>query len=173
MSSHKRKCFTKFRLICLIFLLLITAGCSSDRFPNIPETGISAEHLNKELKLTALPAFNTFKIGESINLELRLESNLEVEVSPESDTKIFYLNSETNEWQQVQEIPDLGVFEPQTFVLSLKDNGINEISISLYPSLPIGTKPIYLLIIVTGNVIQEGKVGNRKVGAYIIVKLTP
>lgn len=160
---------------CLLILLfpLIVVGCSSNNFPNIPETGIPVEHLNKDLKLIALPAFNTFKIGESINLELRLVSNLKVEVSPESGTQLFSLNSETNEWQQVQEVPDLGVFEPQTFILSLEDNGINEISVSLYPSLPISTKPIDLLIIVIGNVIQEGRISDQKVGAYIIVKLKP
>jgi hypothetical protein len=163
----------KLAFFLILFLLFTIAGCSENNLPDIPDVGTSADQLNKDLRLVAFPTFNTFKIGESIHLEVRLESDIEVEITPDFDAQIFVLNTETKEWQEVQEVPDLGVFEPQTFVLSREDGGIKEISIDLDPDLPNRSETVNLLTVVIGNVLQNGKTTGYKTGASFIVKLKP
>lgn len=159
--------------LLILPLLFAVVGCSKDNLLDIPNVGIPDNQLNKDLSLAAFPTFNTFKIGKSVNLEVRLETNVEVEISPDSDAQIFILNTETKEWETIQEIPDLGVFEAQTFVLSVKDGGVKEINISMYPNLPNRSEPVTLLIVVTGDILQDGKPTNHKTGAFIIVELKP
>lgn len=154
-------------------MLFAVVGCSEDNLPGIPNIGMPDNQLNKDLSLVALPTFNTFKTGKSVNLEVLLKTNIEVEISPDSDSQIFVLNSETKEWKEIQEVPDLGIFEPQTFVLSIKDGGVKEISVSVYPDLPNKSKPVTLLIVVTGDILQNGKPTNHKTGAFIVVELKP
>ena len=164
---------TKLVSLLILFSLFVNTGCVKNDPPDLPDIGISTDRLNKDLRLVVFPTFNTFKIGESVNLEVQIESDLEVEISPDSDAQIFALNTKAGEWQKVKEVPDLGVFDPQTFILSHEDGGIQEVSISLYPDLPNRSEPANLLIVVIGNVVQKGKVSDQKVGAYIIVKLRP
>jgi len=155
------------------FLLFAVSGCIEYDLPDIPDVGVSVDQLNKDLRLIAFSNFNSFKIGESLHLELRVESDREIQVSPDFDSHIFALNAKTKEWQEVQEVPDLGIFESQTFVLSREEGEIREISIDLDPVLSNRSEPVNLLIVVTGNIVEGGKTSDHKVGAYIVIILKP
>jgi hypothetical protein len=155
-----------------VLLLLFLSGCSEKKL-DLPNIGIPDSQINEDLVLEAYSAFNTFKIGEPITLEVRLKSEATVQVSPDSASQIFIQDHRTGSWQVVKEVPDLGVFESQTFVLTSDETGINEISVSIFPKLTPSSKPIDLLIFITGNIIEGEKVTEKKTSSYIIVRLKP
>jgi len=167
------------RFFSTLLLLLSVFACIPKKLPDIPDIGIHPDALNKDLQIEIIPSFNSFKIGEPISILVHLISDIEIETSPNFNARMFTMDTETSSWQEVSEISSHGIIKipdemkTSSIVLSLKDNSVRELSVSLYPDLPNRTRPVDLLIIVTGNVIQNGRVSDQKVGAFIIVRLKP
>ena len=165
----------KLRLLIFsaLFLLVSLYGCSSNKTINLPNAGVPANDLNQDLVIEIVPMFNTFKVGQAVSLLVHLRSEIEVRTTPNFNARLFVLPPESSEWQEIEEVPDLGVFEPVDIVMSKKADGLDEVSFSVFPSIQNEGEPVQLLVIITGDVYMDGQQTDKKVGAYTIVNLKP
>ena len=162
----------------LFVSLFFVSSCSSSSLPSIPDIGILPTALNRDLGIIIYPALNSFKIGDPISLTVRLNSQVEIETSSDANARIFLLNSQTKNWTAVPQvsrltIPNAGVFATHNIILSLNSDGVKELDIILNPALQNESKPVTLLIFVTGNILHNGTASDQRVGAYITLTLKP
>ena len=78
-----------------------------------------------------------------------------------------------SDWQEVQEVPDLGIFEPFEIVLSKKEGGFDKTSVTLFPKIPSQGKTTELLVFITGSIYMNGQDTGQTTSAYTIVSLKP
>ena len=163
----------RFLIFSVLFLFVSLYGCSSNKAIDLPDTGIPADELNQDLAIEIVPMFNTFKVRQAVSLLVHLRSEIEVRTTDNFNARLFVLSPEGSEWQEIEEVPDLGVFQPVDIVMSKKADGLDEVSFSVFPSIQKAGKPVQLLVIITGDVYVDGQKTDKKVGAYTIVNLKP
>ncbi len=128
------------RIIFFVFLTLFLTNCSPHNLPSIPNIGIPSSELNHDLAVYAPIALNSFKIGKSVGLFVRLKSDIEIETSSDFNARIFVLDNHQRDWKEISQLPDLGIpnvgiFAPQNVIMSLKADGVKDLGISLFPDL--------------------------------------
>ena len=160
-------------LFPVLFFFAALYGCSSSKAIDLPDLGIPVDELNRDLVIDVEPRFNSFKIGQCVDLTIYLKSEIEVRATEHFNARLFVLSSEKSNWQEIQEVPDLGIFEPFGIVMSQKEGSFNFTHHSVCPSVPSQSNPIQLLVLITGDVYKDGQDTGKKVGAYTIVTLKP
>jgi hypothetical protein len=160
-------------IFSVFFFLVSLTGCSSKKAIDLPDAGVPVDELNQDLVIETDPMFNTFKIGQAVSLSVHLNSQIEVRTTDNFNARLFVLSSETSEWQEIEEVPDLGVFEPVDIVMSKKAGSFDDVSFSVFPSIQNIGGSVQLLVLITGDVYADGQKTDKKVGAYTIVNLKP
>ena len=164
----------KFRLILFSGIILFASlyGCSGNKALELPDIGIPVDELNQDLIISVDPMFNTFKIGDSVGFLVHLKSEIEVRTTENFNARLFVLSPDSD-WQEIQEVPDLGIFEPVEITMSKRQGGFEDMSFWVYPKIQSQGNSIMLLVFITGDVYQDGRNTGETVGAYTIVNLKP
>ena len=159
--------------LSVVFIFAALYGCSSSKTIDLPDLGIPVDELNRDLVIDVEPGFNSFKIGQCVDLTVYLKSEIEVRATEHFNARLFVLSSEKSDWQEVQEVPDLDIFEPFEIVMSQKEGSLNFTHHSVCPSISNQSNPIQLLVLITGDVYKDGQNTGKKVGAYTVATLKP
>lgn len=155
----------------------LLVACAGSTLPDLPYVGVEQNELNKEMEIVFLQS-NSYRINQSIDLVIRLHSNIEVYINSNFGARMFMLNEELNQWEEVYDpvtsySPELDIDlnevfgVPDELVISTQYPAI------FHPKIPIDTKPVKLLIILSGQIYENGVITDRKIGAYSIVSLRP
>lgn len=173
----------KVALFALTISILL-AGCS----PQIPDVGVSPKYLNRYLEIRTVPDFNKFKFNESIVLDVMVRTDVEVKVNFRG-TRIFMFDDEINDWREIKDkgfsgsgiFRDIDLFPehsskpPDTLLsttcVSTQCKPVETFGID--PDILNNGKPVDILVVVVGNVYENGTMTDKKTGAYIIFTLKP
>lgn len=171
----------KNKLLVLLALVILTS-CQNQIGIEFPDVGIEQDELNHELEIINLIPEN-YRINEPIRLMVRLRSNIEVFSKNDFGARMFILNRESGQWEEVydpvksysEELNlDLNdIFEgTDEIVLSTKDNSkLDQRAITLHPVLESDNNSIRMLIVVSGYIYENEAITSQKVGAYTIITL--
>lgn len=176
------KSVCNYKLLAILVLLIITTSCNYQGEAEFPDVGIEREKLNQELEIIHLTP-NKYKISEPIKLMVRLNSDVEVYSEMDFGARMFILSRKTGQWVEVYDPVtsysdelnlDLNEILNGTdnIVLSTKDkNKLDQRAITLHPVIESDNKSIKMMIIVSGNIYENGVITDQKVGAYTIITL--
>jgi len=159
------------KFILIVSFCFLCAGCASNRDVNPlpPKLSVPDGLLNKDLRVTAPAVWNNFKKKEDITLEITLVTNKQIVTAPDFNAEIFLYDDTTKEWEKIK---NLGNYETPPDEIVLHQGGVK-----IMPLLPdfsqILASQNKVLILVSGNVIENGNKTNKVVGTYIILKLKP
>lgn len=171
----------KYKLIVLLVLVILTS-CQNQIGPEFPDVGIEQDELNHDLEIINL-APNKYRINEPIRLMVRLRSDIEVFTKNDFGARMFILNRESGQWEEVydpvksysEELNlDLNdIFEgTDEIVLSTKDKSkLDQRAITLHPVLESDNNSDRMLIVVSGYIYENGAITDQRVGAYTIITL--
>jgi hypothetical protein len=165
-----------FLSILLLFSLLVH-GCQYSQnieLPPVPDFGVASNRLNKDLELFLRKSYNTFKIGDTIVLDIHLKSDIQVRPNPNFDARMYLLNRQSNQWEEVPDFSknDAGgiFFDTSDFVLNANNPNA---AISVHPILDKKEEAITLLIAIKGKVLDANNHEIGWTGSYIVVTLKP
>lgn len=85
-------------LVFILFALLIT-GCQhkqNETIPSIPGIDMSSDKLNQDINLILWRTQNTFKIDDSVVINVHLQSDIQVDSG--FDVKMYVLDKKNNKW---------------------------------------------------------------------------
>jgi hypothetical protein len=164
-STHK--------LILLVFFCILSTGCgfNYEEIPLPSDLSIPDSLLNKDLRVKAPATWNKFKKEEdSITLEITLVTSKQIVTSPDFNAVIYLYDNSVKEWGRIK---NLGNYETPPDEIVLNHRG----DIKILPLIPdLSQTPASqnkVLILVSGNVVENGVKTDQVVGAYIILHLKP
>ncbi len=177
--------FMKIKVVLFALTIsILLAGCS----PQIPDIGVSSKFLNHYLEIRTVPDFNEFKFNESIVLDVMAQTDVEVKVNF-GDTRIFMFDGEVNDWREIKDkgfsgtgiFRDIDLFpeyssKPPDILLSTTCVSIQCKPVETFgidPDIPNDGKPVDILVVVVGNIYENGIMTDKKTGAYVIFTLKP
>ena len=167
-------------ILTLLLTLIFLSGCLGVALPALPDIGIKQDNLNQELEIVLLQS-NTYKIGEPIDVIVRLRSDIEVHSDNKFAARMFILEDESRQWEEVDD-PVTSYSEELDFDLNDILGGSDEVVLSmennqwgviLHPAIKNKSKHLEFLLILSGQVYENGVAIDRKVGAYKILTLQP
>jgi hypothetical protein len=161
--------------ILLIFLaiMLIPISACDNNTPgstnDMPDIGIPPDEFNKKVKLFAPDGWNTFRIGDSVALEVEVVGDEQIAFAPDYGARLFIY--EKNQWLEVANFTN---YPEGIFILSpANDDYLKLGAIGVKPILPDPNKAVMLRIILVGNIYRDGKITDEVTAAYIDVDLKP
>jgi len=163
-------------ILTLLLTLIFLSGCLDIALPAVPDVGIKQDNLNQELEIVLLKS-NTYKIGKPIDVIVRLRSGIEVHSDNKFGARMFILEEESRQWEEVDEpVTSLdlelnGIFGGSDEVVLSMEN--NQSMIILDPAIKNKSKHLKFLLILSGQVYENGVAIDRRVGAYKIITLQP
>ena len=160
------------KLLLITFFCFLSAGCVSngDTIPLPPNLSIPDGVLNKDLRVTAPANWNNFEKEEnSIALLITLVTNKQIVTAPDFNAEIYLYDDTTEEWRKIE---NLGNYKTPPDEIILHQGDIK--GLSVLPDLSQTPASQYkLLILVSGNVVENGYKTNEVVGTYIFLELKP
>jgi len=155
----------------LVFVLLILLPACSKSLPgDMPDLGISSDELefNTYIKVTAPKQLNSYKIGDSVDLEIENISEYEWDFNITKDILIYYYENE--EWKKVSDrMVDIGATQ-----LALGSSGnfpLDKQGFGVLPDIaPDRPTTLRIIVIVHG---QTDKKERQSKGAFVDVFLRP
>jgi uncharacterized protein YcfL len=161
------------KYILTAFFCLLLVGCksnNSDAILPLPTLSVPDSMLNKDLRITAPAIWNDFKKEEnSITLEITLVTSKQIITTPDFNTEIYLYDDTVKEWKKIE---NLGNYKtpPDEIILHQGDIKIMPLSPDLSKTPDSQNR---VLILVSGNVVENGSKTDKVIGAYIILHLEP
>lgn len=172
----------------VILISVLLAGCAR----KIPDVGISSQYLNSHLEIQPTPNINKFGFNETIALNIKARTSIEVKVTF-SSIRIFMFDEKISDWQEIGEINDNNPFLALGIVGNLDlpneissdlpdvilskgcvDNHCKKVeTFGVKPNVKNNGKSVDVLVVVSGNIYKNGIMTDQKTGAYIIFTLRP
>ena len=161
------------KYILIAFFCLLFVGCesnNSDAILPLPTLSIPESMLNKDLKIIAPTIWNDFKTKEDfITLEITLVTNKQIVTAPDFNAEIYLYDDTVKEWKKIENLANYDN-PPDEIIMHQEDYNI----LALVPDLsktPASQNKV--LILVSGNVIENGSKTDKVIGTYIILTLKP
>ena len=151
---------------------ILSSGCAVQRHTIPPPTdlGIPEDLLNEDLRITAPANWNDFKKEEDfLTLEITLVTNKQIVTKPDFNAKIYLYDDGLKEWEEIE---NSGIYQtpPDEIILSQGDVR----GLAVLPDLSqASASQNNVLILVSGNVIENEVKTDQIIGTYIILKLKP
>jgi hypothetical protein len=164
---HKSVRYIWLLLISSIFLM---SGCNqrTEIIP-MPDFGVPSEEMNTKIHLEVPEGWNTYKIGEAIEINVEVIAKEKIAFEYDYDAKIFVL--EDKEWV---EVPNLMEYPEGTLILPPSNGEPNlQGSASVDPVLPKFDHQVTIRIVLMGNIYRNEQVTNERVASYVDVVLKP
>jgi hypothetical protein len=150
-------------VVCVMLLI----GCNTTTKFDLPDCGISENHLNKEIQVTFINTMNTNKIGDSIYFYVQVKNDIKIVAPKDFNTKLFVLNLENNQWEHIgNSIEYIG----SDFYL---DSTRKNKPFSVSPIINNKGKTTKIFFCVSGNIVNGENGVEQTVGAYGLVDLQP
>ena len=155
-------------ILSVCFLIIFTGCSSSSNTVLLPDLSVPDSLLNKDLRITAPANWNDFKKEDDfITLEITLVTNKQIVTSPDFNAEIFLYDDVVKEWKEVENI---GNYETPPDEIILQQGDVK--GLAVLPTLSqASASQNKVLILVSGNVIENGVKTDEIIGTYIILKL--
>jgi len=163
---------SKLKFIMIVLICILSSGCSTQSHIIEPPAGLSVPDgsLNKDIRITAPANWNDFKKeNEFIALEITLVTDKQIVTRPDFNAEIYLYDDAIQEWEQIVNYAD---YETPPDEITLH-HGDDKILVVLPYQSQASVSQNNILILVSGNVIENGVKTDRVVGTYIILKLKP
>lgn len=158
-------------ILFILFIITFT-GCDSNSNVIAPPLNLSVPDsmLNKDLRVTAPANWNDFKKEEDfITFEITLATNKEIVTQPDFNAEIYLYDDAVNEWKEIENLGNYVTPPDQIFLHQGDVKGL-----AVLPDLSgASASQNNVLILVSGNVIENGVKTDKIIGTYIILKLKP
>jgi hypothetical protein len=158
--------------ILIISFCILSSGCGaqSDTIPPPAGLGFPDGALNKDLRVSAPANWNDFKKEEDfITLEITLVTNKQIVTRPDFNAEIYLYDDVIKEWKEIE---NFGNYETPPDEITLHQGDVK--GLAVLPDLSQASAcQNNVLILVSGNVIENGVKTDQVVGTYIILKLEP
>jgi hypothetical protein len=163
--------------ICRIYSLafsfcffIIISGCTSNNsIIALPTHLVVPDNLlNKDLRVIAPANWNDLKKEEDfISLEVTLATNKQIVTRPDFNAKIFLYDDVAKEWEEIENHAN---YETPPDEITLQQGDTQ--GLTVLPDLSrASVSQNKVLILVSGNVIENGVRTDEIVGTYIILNL--
>ncbi len=137
----------------------------------MPEIGIPIETLNNDFKLYAPKGWNTFRIGESVEILIEVVSEDPVIFENNFGVRLFIYTDD--QWSEVANLMKYDRLKKEFIVYPVSGNALNTSSTGIVPKLPDNKKATMVRIFLFGNIYRNGAKTDEKTGAYIDLLLKP
>ena len=165
----------KANTILLILISFITISCidkSTSRKEELFKRKVPIENINKKIRLSPWEPKKP-RIGEPIDLILDNKSSNIITFTRDYGLKIFTYEYDIEEWMTIEN--EL-IYTPNENIL-LFPKSINKYKsreiVDLSPVIHDKEKPIFIRIVVIGNVINNGEITAEQVAAFTDILVSP
>jgi hypothetical protein len=153
----------------ILFCFLISGCNRQTALPPTPNLGIPEDEFNKRIQLMAPKGWNTYKIKDSVAINVDVVSNDQIAFQNNFGAVIFEL--EGQEWT---EIPNLMKYPEGYEVLGpSKGDAFKQGTTVVSPILQDTKLPVTLRIVLIGNIYRNGQITDEQTAGYVDVELTP
>lgn len=156
-------------LLSFIALVVAQVGCQPLKpTPEMPDIGVSSESINTYVKVVVPPAFNEFKLGKPIAIQVTSISKEQILFQSDLGARLFYLDGD--KWVKTNNLN--GIYPEGNFIFpksrSYPDNTAETF---VFPNLPKTKQVVTVRVVVIGNIYKDGKATDQKTAAYVDVTL--
>lgn len=151
-------------------IITITIACKGNMSERtMPDIGIPSTEFNTKMQVSAPDGINTFKIGDSISLAIKIISSEQIWFESNYGARLFI--AEGDKWEEIRN----GENYPEgSFILAPTGNDYFKVgATAIWPQLPDTTKPVTLRVILVGNVYRNGQMTDEVTAGYVDVNLKP
>jgi hypothetical protein len=164
---------TALKVIIIVFFCFLSAGCTYNNggeIPVLPNLSIPENMLNKDLRVTAPAAWNDLKKEEDfIDLSINLVTDKQIVTLPDFNAEIYIYDDIAKQWIIIE---NLGNYETPPDEIFMRQGDVK--GLAILPDLSQTTdSQNNLLILVSGNIVENGNKTNKVIGTYIILALKP
>jgi len=157
------------RVMCAFWVVMLLTSCNAEEKASCKSLlgNLPPEEVNTELKINAPPSFNSFRLGDDINLFADNYSHFPIEISPDKDLKVYWLQG--NSWTETKNLVDYLSAVDRISVKSDSDPGGTTYSVTIDLSKRQGA--VRTCIILYG--IKDPDRNRVKLASYIELTLQP
>ncbi len=162
-------------LFYLFLSSILLVSCSwpifSDKEKKFKEI-VPIQNINTTLRFNKPDTtYNSFKIGDSVELDLINNSNDTIILNSGYGLEIYYFNENINDWVKVSNKTTYLFDTSHPSVPPNKPDDFHFLSISINPMLDRYFAQVTIRVVVKGQIIQSDPSKDEAVGAYIDVPL--
>ena len=154
-----------------ILLIFTLVACTPNLPRSIPnDIGIPPEELNQKISLLAPKGWNTFKVNESVTIEIINKSKDNILFDANFGTRMFVYEKDT--WKEISD-KMINVSNEDIVLKPIEIDPTGSVANSLLPELGNIENSTFLRIFVIGYGYKDGVKTDKKVGGFIDINLMP
>jgi hypothetical protein len=156
----------------IVFFCFLAVGCTSNNNDDIhlpSPLSIPESMLNKDLRVAAPVALNDFKKEDLITLDITLVTDNQIVTSPDFNAEMYIYDNSSKEWKRIENLVKYET-PPDEIFMKQGDSDM----LTLFPDFsqfPASLNKV--LILVSGNIVENDQRTNKMIGTYIILDLEP